>query len=167
MEELSVDFPKEIDISRELRKIRHEMAEEKNAEDDDGCNAGSIEELPGRCQFHPVNEAIPKEIIRKEQPSRKAELMYEQIKPEIQRVLREFLVLVQPILMAKKSRIRRRQFFGKSLDMKNLWDPQDRVFKTKTVDKNNFDTAVAILMDQSASIDAKRKQASIWLRFVL
>ena len=87
--------------------------------------------------------------------------MYEQITPEIQRVLREFLVLVQPILMAKKSRIRRRQFFGKSLDIINLWDPQDRVFKTKTVDKNNFDTAVAVLMDQSASIDARRKQASI------
>ena len=29
LEELSVDFPKEIDISRELRKIRHELAEEK------------------------------------------------------------------------------------------------------------------------------------------
>lgn len=161
LEELSVDFPKEIDISRELRKIRHEMAEEKTQKMMTDAMREALKNFLESVKFHPVNEAIPKEIIRKDQPSRKAELMYEQIKPEIQRILREFLVLVQPILTAKKSRIRRKQFFGKSLDIKNLWEPQDRVFKTKTVDKNNFDTAVAILMDQSASIDAKRKQASI------
>ena len=161
LEELSVDFPKEIDISRELRKIRHELAEEKTEKMMTDAMREALKNFLEGVKFHPVNEAIPKEIIRKDQPSRKAKLMYEQIKPEIQRVLREFLVLVQPILMAKKSRIRRRQFFGKSLDIKNLWDPQDRVFKTKTVDKNNFDTAVAVLMDQSASIDARRKQASI------
>lgn len=161
LEELSVDFPKEIDISRELRKIRHELAEEKTEKMMTDAMREALKNFLEGVKFHPVNEAIPKEVIRKDKPSKKAELMYEQIKPEIQRVLREFLVLVQPILMAKKSRIRRRQFFGKSLDIKNLWDPQDRVFKTKISDKNNFNTAIAVLMDQSASIDERRRLASI------
>ena len=161
LEELSVDFPKEIDISRELRKIRHELAEEKTEKMMTDAVREALKNFLEGVKFHPVNEAIPKEVIRKDKPSKKAELMYEQIKPEIQRVLSEFLVLVQPILMTRKSRIRRKQFFGKSLDMKNLWDPQDRVFKTKTVDKNNFNTAIAVLMDQSASIDERRRLASI------
>ena len=161
LEELSVDFPKEIDISRELRKIRHELAEEKTEKMMTDAMREALKNFLEGVKFHPVNEAIPKEVIRKGKPSKKAELMYEQIKPEIQRVLSEFLVLVQPILMTRKSRIRRKQFFGKSLDMKNLWDPQDRVFKTKISDKNNFNTAIAVLMDQSASIDERRRLASI------
>ena len=161
LEELSVDFPKEIDISRELRKIRHELAEEKTEKMMTDAMREALKNFLEGVKFHPVNEAIPKEVIRKDKPSKKAELMYEQIKPEIQRVLSEFLVLVQPILMTRKSRIRRKQFFGKSLDMKNLWDPQDRVFKTKISDKNNFNTAIAVLMDQSASIDERRRLASI------
>lgn len=161
LEELSVDFPKEIDISRELRKIRHELAEEKTEKMMTDAMREALKKFLEGVKFHPVNEAIPKEVIRKDKPSKKAELMYEQIKPEIQRVLSEFLVLVQPILMTRKSRIRRKQFFGKSLDMKNLWDPQDRVFKTKISDKNNFNTAIAVLMDQSASIDERRRLASI------
>lgn len=161
LEELSVDFPKEIDISRELRKIRHELAEEKIEKMMTDAMREALKNFLEGVKFHPVNEAIPKEVIRKGKPSKKAELMYEQIKPEIQRVLSEFLVLVQPILMTRKSRIRRKQFFGKSLDMKNLWDPQDRVFKTKISDKNNFNTAIAVLMDQSASIDERRRLASI------
>ena len=161
LEELSVDFPKEIDISRELRKIRHELAEEKTEKMMTDAMREALKNFLEGVKFHPVNEAIPKEVIRKDKPSKKAELMYEQIKPEIQRVLSEFLVLVQPILMTRKSRIRRKQFFGKSLDMKNLWDPQDRVFKTKITDKNNFNTAIAVLMDQSASIDERRRLASI------
>ena len=161
LEELSVDFPKEIDISRELRKIRHELAEEKTEKMMSDAMREALKNFLEGVKFHPVNEAIPKEVIRKDKPSKKAELMYEQIKPEIQRVLSEFLVLVQPILMTRKSRIRRKQFFGKSLDMKNLWDPQDRVFKTKISDKNNFNTAIAVLMDQSASIDERRRLASI------
>ena len=161
LEELSVDFPKEIDISRELRKIRHELAEEKTEKMMTDTMREALKNFLEGVKFHPVNEAIPKEVIRKDKPSKKAELMYEQIKPEIQRVLSEFLVLVQPILMTRKSRIRRKQFFGKSLDMKNLWDPQDRVFKTKISDKNNFNTAIAVLMDQSASIDERRRLASI------
>ncbi len=161
LEELSVDFPKEIDISRELRKIRHELAEEKTEKMMTDTMREALKNFLEGVKFHPVNEAIPKEVIRKNKPSKKAELMYEQIKPEIQRVLSEFLVLVQPILMTRKSRIRRKQFFGKSLDMKNLWDPQDRVFKTKISDKNNFNTAIAVLMDQSASIDERRRLASI------
>ena len=161
LEELSVDFPKEIDISRELRKIRHELAEEKTEKMMTDAMREALKNFLEGVKFHPVNEAIPKEVIRKDKPSKKAELMYEQIKPEIQRVLSEFLVLVQPILMTRKSRIRRKQFFGKSLDMKNLWDPQDRVFKTKILDKNNFNTAIAVLMDQSASIDERRRLASI------
>lgn len=161
LEELSVDFPKEIDISRELRKIRHELAEEKTEKMMTDAMREALKNFLEGVKFHPVNEAIPKEVIRKDKPSKKAELMYEQIKPEIQRVLGEFLVLVQPILMTRKSRIRRKQFFGKSLDMKNLWDPQDRVFKTKILDKNNFNTAIAVLMDQSASIDERRRLASI------
>lgn len=161
LEELSVDFPKEIDISRELRKIRHELAEEKTEKMMTDAMREALKNFLEGVKFHPVNEAIPKEVIRKDKPSKKAELMYEQIKPEIQRVLSEFLVLVQPILMTRKSRIRRKQFLGKSLDMKNLWDPQDRVFKTKISDKNNFNTAIAVLMDQSASIDERRRLASI------
>ena len=161
LEELSVDFPKEIDISRELRKIRHELAEEKTEKMMTDAMREALKNFLEGVKFHPVNEAIPKEVIRKDKPSKKAELMYEQIKPEIQRVLSEFLVLVQPILMTRKSRIPRKQFFGKSLDMKNLWDPQDRVFKTKISDKNNFNTAIAVLMDQSASIDERRRLASI------
>lgn len=161
LEELSVDFPKEIDISRELRKIRHELAEEKTEKMMTDAMREALKNFLEGVKFHPVNEAIPKEVIRKDKPSKKAELMYEQIKPEIQRVLSDFLVLVQPILMTRKSRIRRKQFFGKSLDMKNLWDPQDRVFKTKITDKNNFNTAIAVLMDQSASIDERRRLASI------
>jgi len=161
LEELSVDFPKEIDISRELRKIRHELAEEKTEKMMSDAMREALKNFLEGVKFHPVNEAIPKEVIRKDKPSKKAELMYEQIKPEIQRVLSEFLVMVQPILMTRKSRIRRKQFFGKSLDMKNLWDPQDRVFKTKISDKNNFNTAIAVLMDQSASIDERRRLASI------
>ena len=161
LEELSVDFPKEIDISRELRKIRHELAEEKTEKMMTDAMREALKNFLEGVKFHPVNEAIPKEVIRKDKPSKKAELMYEQIKPEIQKVLSEFLVLVQPILMTRKSRIRRKQFFGKSLDMKNLWDPQDRVFKTKISDKNNFNTAIAVLMDQSASIDERRRLASI------
>jgi len=161
LEELSVDFPKEIDISRELRKIRHELAEEKTEKMMTDAMREALKNFLEGVKFHSVNEAIPKEVIRKDKPSKKAELMYEQIKPEIQRVLSEFLVLVQPILMTRKSRIRRKQFFGKSLDMKNLWDPQDRVFKTKITDKNNFNTAIAVLMDQSASIDERRRLASI------
>lgn len=161
LEELSIDFPKEIDISRELRKIRHELAEEKTEKMMTDAMREALKNFLEGVKFHPVNEAIPKEVIRKDKPSQKAELMYEQIKPEIQRVLSEFLVLVQPILMTRKSRIRRKQFFGKSLDMKNLWDPQDRVFKTKISDKNNFNTAIAVLMDQSASIDERRRLASI------
>ena len=161
LEELSVDFPKEIDISRELRKIHHELAEEKTEKMMTDAMREALKNFLEGVKFHPVNEAIPKEVIRKDKPSKKAELMYEQIKPEIQRVLSEFLVLVQPILMTRKSRIRRKQFFGKSLDMKNLWDPQDRVFKTKISDKNNFNTAIAVLMDQSASIDERRRLASI------
>lgn len=161
LEELSVDFPKEIDISRELRKIRHELAEEKTEKMMTDAMREALKNFLEGVKFHPVNEAIPKEVIRKDKPSKKAELMYEQIKPEIQRVLSEFLALVQPILMTRKSRIRRKQFFGKSLDMKNLWDPQDRVFKTKISDKNNFNTAIAVLMDQSASIDERRRLASI------
>lgn len=161
LEELSVDFPKEIDISWELRKIRHELAEEKTEKMMTDAMREALKNFLEGVKFHPVNEAIPKEVIRKDKPSKKAELMYEQIKPEIQRVLSEFLVLVQPILMTRKSRIRRKQFFGKSLDMKNLWDPQDRVFKTKILDKNNFNTAIAVLMDQSASIDERRRLASI------
>lgn len=161
LEELSVDFPKEIDISRELRKIRHELAEEKTEKMMTDAMREALKNFLEGVKFHPVNEAIPKEVIRKDKPSKKAELMYEQIKPKIQRVLSEFLVLVQPILMTRKSRIRRKQFFGKSLDMKNLWDPQDRVFKTKISDKNNFNTAIAVLMDQSASIDERRRLASI------
>lgn len=161
LEELSVDFPKEIDISRELRKIRHELAEEKTEKMMTDAMREALKNFLEGVKFHPVNEAIPKEVIRKDKPSKKAELMYEQIKLEIQRVLSEFLVLVQPILMTRKSRIRRKQFFGKSLDMKNLWDPQDRVFKTKISDKNNFNTAIAVLMDQSASIDERRRLASI------
>lgn len=161
LEELSVDFPKEIDISRELRKIRHELAEEKTEKMMTDAMREALKNFLEGVKFHPVNEAIPKEVIRKGKPSKKAELMYEQIKPEIQRVLSEFLVLVQPILMTRKSRIRRKQFFGKSLDMKNLWDPQDRVFKTKISDKNNFNTAIAVLMDQSASIDERRRLASM------
>ena len=161
LEELSVDFPKEIDISRELRKIRHELAEEKTEKMMTDTMREALKNFLEGVKFHPVNEAIPKEVIRKDKPSKKAELMYEQIKPEIQRVLSDFLVLVQPILMTRKSRIRRKQFFGKSLDMKNLWDPQDRVFKTKISDKNNFNTAIAVLMDQSASIDERRRLASI------
>ena len=161
LEELSVDFPKEIDISRELRKIRHELAEEKTEKMMTDAMREALKNFLEGVEFHPVNEAIPKEVIRKDKPSKKAELMYEQIKPEIQSVLSEFLVLVQPILMTRKSRIRRKQLFGKSLDMKNLWDPQDRVFKTKISDKNNFNTAIAVLMDQSASIDERRRLASI------
>ena len=161
LEELSVDFPKEIDISRELRKIRHELAEEKTEKMMTDAMREALKNFLEGVKFHPVNEAIPKEVIRKDKPSKKAELMYEQIKPEIQRVLSEFLVLVQPILMTRKSRIRRKQFFGKASDMKNLWDPQDRVFKTKISDKNNFNTAIAVLMDQSASIDERRRLASI------
>lgn len=161
LEELSVDFPKEIDISRELRKIRHELAEEKTEKMMTDAMREALKNFLEGVKFHPVNEAIPKEVIRKDKPSKKAELMYEQIKPEIQRVLSEFLVMVQPILMTRKSRIRRKQFFGKSLDMKNLWDSQDRVFKTKISDKNNFNTAIAVLMDQSASIDERRRLASI------
>lgn len=161
LEELSVDFPKEIDISWELRKIRHELAEEKTEKMMTDAMREALKNFLEGVKFHPVNEAIPKEVIRKDKPSKKAELMYEQIKPEIQRVLSEFLVMVQPILMTRKSRIRRKQFFGKSLDMKNLWDPQDRVFKTKISDKNNFNTAIAVLMDQSASIDERRRLASI------
>lgn len=161
LEELSIDFPKEIDISRELRKIRHELAEEKTEKMMTDAMREALKNFLEGVKFHPVNEAIPKEVIRKDKPSQKAELMYEQIKPEIQRVLSEFFVLVQPILMTRKSRIRRKQFFGKSLDMKNLWDPQDRVFKTKISDKNNFNTAIAVLMDQSASIDERRRLASI------
>lgn len=161
LEELSVDFPKEIDISRELRKIRHELAEEKTEKMMTDAMREALKNFLEGVKFHPVNEAIPKEVIRKDKPSKKAELMYEQIKPEIQRVLSEFLVMVQPILMTRKSRIRRKQFFGKSLDMKNLWDPQDRVFKTKISDKKNFNTAIAVLMDQSASIDERRRLASI------
>ena len=161
LEELSVDFPREIDISRELRKIRHELAEEKTEKMMSDAMREALKNFLESVKFHPVNEAIPKEVIRKDKPSKKAELMYEQIKPEIQRVLSEFLVLVQPILMTRKSRIRRKQFLGKSLDMKNLWDPQDRVFKTKISDKNNFNTAIAVLMDQSASIDERRRLASI------
>ena len=161
LEELSVDFPKEIDISRELRKIRHELAEEKTEKMMTDAMREALKNFLEGVEFHPVNEAIPKEVIRKDKPSKKAELMHEQIKPEIQRVLSEFLVLVQPILMTRKSRIRRKQLFGKSLDMKNLWDPQDRVFKTKISDKNNFNTAIAVLMDQSASIDERRRLASI------
>ena len=161
LEELSVDFPKEIDISRELRKIRHELAEEKTEKMMTDAMREALKNFLEGVKFHPVNETIPKEVIRKDKPSKKAELMYEQIKSEIQRVLSEFLVLVQPILMTRKSRIRRKQFFGKSLDMKNLWDPQDRVFKTKISDKNNFNTAIAVLMDQSASIDERRRLASI------
>lgn len=161
LEELSVDFPKEIDISWELRKIRHELAEEKTEKMMTDAMREALKNFLEGVKFHPVNEAIPKEVIRKDKPSKKAELMYEQIKPEIQRVLSEFLVLVQPILMTRKSRIRRKQFFGKSLDMKKLWDPQDRVFKTKILDKNNFNTAIAVLMDQSASIDERRRLASI------
>lgn len=161
LEELSVDFPKEIDISRELRKIRHELAEEKTEKMMTDAMREALKNFLEAVKFHPVNEAIPKEVIRKDKPSKKAELMYEQIKPEIQRVLNEFLVMVQPILMTRKSRIRRKQFLGKSLDMKNLWDPQDRVFKTKISDKNNFNTAIAVLMDQSASIDERRRLASI------
>ena len=161
LEELSVDFPKEIDISRELRKIRHELAEEKTEKMMTDAMREALKNFLEGVKFHPVNEAIPKEVIRKDKPSKKAELMYEQIKPEIQRVLSEFLVMVQPILMTRKSRIRRKQFLGKSLDMKNLWDPQDRVFKTKISDKNNFNTAIAVLMDQSASIDERRRLASI------
>ena len=161
LEELSVDFPKEIDISRELRKIRHELAEEKTEKMMTDAMREALKNFLEGVKFHPVNEAIPKEVIRKDKPSKKAELMYEQIKPEIQRVLSEFLVLVQPILMTRKSRIRRKQFFGKSLDMKNLWGPHDRVFKTKISDKNNFNTAIAVLMDQSASIDERRRLASI------
>ena len=161
LEELSVDFPKEIDISRELRKIRHELAEEKTEKMMTDAMREALKNFLEGVKFHPVNEAIPKEVIRKDKSSKKAELMYEQIKPEIQRVLSEFLVMVQPILMTRKSRIRRKQFFGKSLDMKNLWDPQDRVFKTKISDKNNFNTAIAVLMDQSASIDERRRLASI------
>lgn len=161
LEELSVDFPKEIDISRELRKIRHELAEEKTEKMMTDAMREALKKFLEGVKFHPVNEAIPKEVIRKDKPSKKAELMYEQIKPEIQRVLNEFLVMVQPILMTRKSRIRRKQFLGKSLDMKNLWDPQDRVFKTKISDKNNFNTAIAVLMDQSASIDERRRLASI------
>lgn len=161
LEELSVDFPKEIDISRELRKIRHELAEEKTEKMMTDAMREALKNFLEGVKFHPVNEAIPKEVIRKDKPSKKAELMYEQIKPEIQRVLSEFLVMVQPILMTRKSRIRRKQLFGKSLDMKNLWDPQDRVFKTKISDKNNFNTAIAVLMDQSASIDERRRLASI------
>lgn len=161
LEELSVDFPKEIDISRELRKIRHELAEEKTEKMMTDAMREALKNFLEGVKFHPVNEAIPKEVIRKDKPSKKAELMYEQIKPGIQRVLSEFLVMVQPILMTRKSRIRRKQFFGKSLDMKNLWDPQDRIFKTKISDKNNFNTAIAVLMDQSASIDERRRLASI------
>lgn len=161
LEELSVDFPREIDISRELRKIRHELAEEKTEKMMSDAMREALKNFLESVKFHPVNEAIPKEVIRKDKPSKKAELMYEQIKPEIQRVLSEFLVMVQPILMTRKSRIRRKQFLGKSLDMKNLWDPQDRVFKTKISDKNNFNTAIAVLMDQSASIDERRRLASI------
>lgn len=161
LEELSVDFPKEIDISRELRKIRHELAEEKTEKMMTDAMRETLKNFLEGVKFHPVNEAIPKEVIRKDKPSKKAELMYEQIKPEIQRVLSEFLVMVQPILMTRKSRIRRKQFFGKSLDMKNLWDPQDRVFKTKISDKKIFNTAIAVLMDQSASIDERRRLASI------
>ena len=161
LEELSVDFPKEIDISRELRKIRHELAEEKTEKMMTDAMREALKNFLEGVKFHPVNEAIPKEVIRKDKPSKKAELMYEQIKSEIQRVLNEFLVMVQPILMTRKSRIRRKQFLGKSLDMKNLWDPQDRVFKTKISDKNNFNTAIAVLMDQSASIDERRRLASI------
>lgn len=161
LEELSVDFPKEIDISRELRKIRHELAEEKTEKMMTDAMREALKNFLEGVKFHPVNEAIPKEVIRKDKPSKKAELMYEQIKPEIQRVLNEFLVMVQPIPMTRKSRIRRKQFLGKSLDMKNLWDPQDRVFKTKISDKNNFNTAIAVLMDQSASIDERRRLASI------
>ena len=161
LEELSVDFPKEIGISRELRKIRHELAEEKTEKMMTDAMREALKNFLEGVKFHPVNEAIPKEVIRKDKPSKKAELMYEQIKPEIQRVLNEFLVMVQPILMTRKSRIRRKQFLGKSLDMKNLWDPQDRVFKTKISDKNNFNTAIAVLMDQSASIDERRRLASI------
>lgn len=160
LEELMADVPKEIDFSRELRKIRHEMAEEKAQAMMSEAMHEALKNLLDGITFHPVNAAIPKEVIRQDKSSEKALLEYQEVQPEIERVVRKFLEMIRPLLVARKSKLQRRQFFGKSLDMKNLWDPQERVFKSKIADKNNFDTVIAILMDQSASINEMRKKAS-------
>lgn len=160
LEKLMADVPKEIDFGRELRKIKHEMAEEKAQAMMSEAKHEALKKLLDGITFHPVNSAIPKEVIRQSQPSEKALLAYQELQPEIERVARKFLEIIRPLLAARKSKLQRRQFFGKSLDMKNLWDPQERVFKTKIADKNNFDTVIAILMDQSASINEMRKKAS-------
>lgn len=160
LEELMADVPKEIDFSRELRKIRHEIAEEKAQDMMSEAMHEALKNFLDGITFHPVNVTIPKEVIRQDKSSEKALLEYQEVQPEIERVVRKFLEMIRPLLVARKSKLQRRQFFGKSLDMKNLWDPQERVFKSKIADKNNFDTVIAILMDQSASINEMRKKAS-------
>ena len=108
LEKLMTDVPKEIDFGRELRKIKHEMAEEKAQTMMSEAKHEALKKLLDGITFHPVNSAIPKEVIRQSQPSDKALLAYQELHPKIDRVARQCLEIIIQRLAARKSKLQTR-----------------------------------------------------------
>lgn len=145
----------EIDLRDLLMEHIRELAENNaQRELDEKIRRELYKEL-SETVFDGDHQKVKKVILRESEISQEHVMAYQLYEDRVKDVMRRMKPRLLPVLSCQKSRMERNLFFGAKLDFQALYEPSKRIFRNMEMARK-VDTAVALLIDLSASMQGER-----------
>lgn len=152
---------KQIELDEKLHDIIYEMAKIKAQQEiQKEKREGHQIELE-ECPFTPGHQEVQKKWVQKDKIELEAKNKYESLKPFLNLQRRKLKALLLPVLQRRKGRVDHKLFIGNRVDLCNASDIHGRVFQKKYYPSDNPETVIAILIDQSFSMEGNRLAAAM------
>ena len=147
------------DADLALQEILYQLAKEQAEKEMNLETREALQMELNSVEFDGDHQKVQKKICRESAFTEADQVKLKTYENAIQRTVRRLQVRLLPILENQKERTEHRMFLGKRLDMRNLTEQKGAIYK-RSVPGKKTDAAVAVLIDNSGSMNGERLEIS-------
>lgn len=146
---------KHAETIRAVNKIRKDIADEAAKESIEGEIARLAEQKVRETDFTQAHAGVEINVTRmsvEQDGIRK----YERLKTDVQESVGRMIYRLEPVLMRCQDRPERGMPHGKRIDTKHLYRQDHRIFRNRNKPGETKNTVIAIMLDESGSMEGER-----------
>lgn len=147
------------DADLALQEILYQLARVQAEKEMDLETRETLQMELDSVEFDGDHQKVQKKICQESAFTEADQVKLKTYENAIKRTVRRLQVRLLPILENQKERTEHRMFLGKRLDMRNLTDQKGAFYK-RSVPGKKSDAAVAVLIDNSGSMNGERLEIS-------
>lgn len=141
------------DLDKQLPDILNEMAREQYVRQEEDRLKESLKKEMEDLNLEGIHKNIFMELHRSSEISAAQRCVYDTLRPKIKKVSYRLQKSVEDILNRKEGGTMSGLYMGKRLSRGNLYRQDGKIFEKKVLPEEGFSVAIAILVDESASME--------------